>query len=323
MRSLRFITLVISIIFCSTVAMAQSQGDKLYNQGLQLQKTMTVASQNQAIAKFNKAKSIYDSAAKKSQCDQAIAVSRNIINNLKSGGGGKPGGGSTGGGNNAGTTQTKVTPTLDLSNTSFEIPMDYKMLNVKVMTNQSSWEVKAVPCSDGSSFVRAQKKGDNEIEIIANANMGSSSRTQKVIVTAGDLHKEITVVQNGIPVKLSKNKDQLTFKAKGGTQKMDVSCNSTQKYEANSNANWYVSSKPDWVVITISESKSEGLVGGLLKKGKELINGKTEADNDSSMIKSTISVTAQTCTSASGRTGEIVIKSGDSSITIPVIQQGK
>ena len=90
----KFLSLLIAILFSTTLMFAQSSGDKLYNQGLQLQKTMTIQSQNQAISKFNSAKKLYDSAAKKAQCDQAISVSRNIIAKLGGGGGSpRPGGG--------------------------------------------------------------------------------------------------------------------------------------------------------------------------------------------------------------------------------------
>lgn len=69
---------------CSLAVVAQtSSGDKLYNQGLELQKTMTVQSQNAAIGKFTSAKKLYDSQTKKNQCDQAIAVSRRIIKTLQ------------------------------------------------------------------------------------------------------------------------------------------------------------------------------------------------------------------------------------------------
>ena len=66
----------------SNPIMAQNSGDRLYSQGLELQKKQTVQAQKSAIAKFQSAKKLYDSAAKKKQCDDAIAVSNNIIKTI-------------------------------------------------------------------------------------------------------------------------------------------------------------------------------------------------------------------------------------------------
>ena len=78
MKFSRLITLVCVFVLSASVMFAQSSGDKLYNQGLALQKTMTVAAQNQAISKFSSAKKLYDSKAKKAQCDQAISVRQSV-----------------------------------------------------------------------------------------------------------------------------------------------------------------------------------------------------------------------------------------------------
>ena len=66
----------------SNPIMAQNSGDRLYSQGLELQKRQTVQAQKSAIAKFQSAKKLYDSAAKKKQCDDAITVSNNIIKTI-------------------------------------------------------------------------------------------------------------------------------------------------------------------------------------------------------------------------------------------------
>lgn len=60
-------------------AMAQSECQSLYNQGINLQKKKTVASQNQAIAKFKAAKVCFDSQANKSKCDAQIAKCNKTI----------------------------------------------------------------------------------------------------------------------------------------------------------------------------------------------------------------------------------------------------
>ena len=60
---------------------AQTNADNLFLQGQNLQKTMTVASQNAAIKKFQAAKVLYTTASKKSMCDNQIAACNTNIRN--------------------------------------------------------------------------------------------------------------------------------------------------------------------------------------------------------------------------------------------------
>lgn len=62
---------------------AQSKGDALFAEGLELQKTMTVSSQNAAIRKFQSAKVVYTSSEKKKKCDSQIGVCNKNIKNIK------------------------------------------------------------------------------------------------------------------------------------------------------------------------------------------------------------------------------------------------
>lgn len=323
----KFLSLLIAIFFSTTLMFAQSSGDKLYNQGLQLQKTMTIQSQNQAISKFNSAKKLYDSKAKKDQCDHAISVSRNIIANLKSGGGGgSPRGGGKPGGQTTKQEEVKVTPKLDVSNSQFDVDLSSKKLTVNVNTNQSEWSVSTVSASDGSSFLTVKKTGDSTFDITVPQNYSAESREQKVMVTAGDLTRYVTVAQTGRHVDIDVNKKTLKFKEKGGDQKIDVSCNSDVSYEDNFNENWYVESKPAWIIVTINEKREKGFFSKMLDKGEELIKGKK--NEDASMIKSGITVTCShlqpgTAEAFTGRKGNIVLRSGDSTVTIYVTQLGK
>ena len=325
MKFLRALTLFVGIIFSTVAICAQSSGDKLYNQGLALQKTMTVAAQNQAISKFNSAKKLYDSAAKKAQCDQAISVSRNIISSLKGGGGRTSNGRGT---KDQTTTQEPVTPTLEISNSEFNIDLESRVLNVTVSSNQSDWTVSPVACSDGSSFLRANKLGDNGFEIIVPENETYESRTQNVIVSAGGLKREVSITQTGLRVNIEVSKQLLTFKKKGQSQKIDVLCNSDVEYEENDGANWYVESKPDWIVVTINEKRESGLwakvkdTGSKLKeKSETIVNGKTKSQLDNTLKKVTVSVTADPNSGGSERVGDVVIRSGDSTVAIHVTQQ--
>ena len=73
-------TMMLLVYHLSLVtAVAQSECQSLYNQGINLQKKKTVASQNQAIAKFKAAKVCYDSQANKSKCDAQIAKCNKTI----------------------------------------------------------------------------------------------------------------------------------------------------------------------------------------------------------------------------------------------------
>jgi hypothetical protein len=77
---------ILVLFFSCAVFMVQAQSsscDKLFASGVKLQQTMTIASQNQAITFFEKAKACYDSQAKKDLCDQQIIACRNIIKQLR------------------------------------------------------------------------------------------------------------------------------------------------------------------------------------------------------------------------------------------------
>lgn len=326
MKFSRLITLVCVFVLSASVMFAQSSGDKLYNQGLALQKTMTVAAQNQAISKFSSAKKLYDSKAKKAQCDQAISVSRNIIASLKKGGS-RSGGSPYGNTGNAQKHEASV-PSLNVSNSEFNIDLEPRSLSVTVNTNQDAWEVIPVSCEDGSSFLKANKLGNTGFEIIVPQNMSTESRTQKVLVTSGDLRREVTVIQSGRHVLIDANKKILKFKEKGGDQKIEISCNSDHRYEDNSNENWYVESKPAWVLVTINEKREKGFFAKLKDKGEEIVKGKNKNDDDVMMIKSPITISAEhlipgTAEAFTGRKGDVVIRSGDSTVSIHVTQLGK
>lgn len=319
MKPQRIFTLLCTILLCASIAMAQSSGDKLYNQGLQLQKTMTVTAQNQAIAKFKSAKKLYDSAAKKSQCDQAIQVSQGIIKQLKSGGGSGKGSGSSR--QQAQETVVVVEPTLEISPAVFDLPRESKTVQVTVSTNQEDWEVS--PVNDGTQLFAQATKGDDRISIYVMPNNTYEKRTQKFHVTTGSLIREITITQSGKYVQLSGSEGILKFKLSGNKKKVEISCNSTQQYPENANENWYIASKPDWIVVTINQKKG-GLLGKIKDKANQLVGG-TDQETDASIKKTSITIEAKPIMKGSyeantGRQGEVVIQSGESTFTIYVTQ---
>lgn len=327
MKALRAITLMLAMILCTTAAMAQSAADKLYNQGLQAQKTMTIASQNNAIAKFKKAKAMYDSASKKAQCDQAISVSNNIIAQLKGGGGG--GGRNSGGGGNTQTVEEKKEdPTLTLSNTSFEFPMDFKKQTITVNTNQDDWSIYPIASSTGApDFVLVEKTGTNTAELTIRANTTHMTRTQEVGVTAGPLTEKITITQTGRPVFLSVNESAIKFKWKGGDKKLEIVSNSEEEYSQNNGLNWYIAEKPDWVEVSVNQGGGGGMFGGLINKGRDavngLLNGKSADNSDSAMVKTSIKIICDQYSGSSTRKGSLTIVSGNSSTTLVITQDPK
>ena len=76
------LTTTILLAICGQAAAQSSRGDKLFLEGQTLQKTMTVASQNKAITKFQQAKVAYTSQDKKSMCDNQIESCRANIRRI-------------------------------------------------------------------------------------------------------------------------------------------------------------------------------------------------------------------------------------------------
>lgn len=185
MKYLRLITLLSALILCTSIVFAQSSGDRLYNQGLQLQKTMTISAQNQAIAKFKAAKKLYDSAVKKSQCDQAIIVSQGIIKKLTPTPTPTP----------TPTKKPRIAPTLDISPAWFNLSQESQTVQVLVASNQEDWSV--FPVNEGTEHFAYATRNGNYIDIYVPANNSYQQRSQKFLVTVGDIYKEIQINQSG------------------------------------------------------------------------------------------------------------------------------
>lgn len=82
MRSIKCL-FVIFFTIISISTFAQTKADKLFSEGINLQKTMTMSSQEAAIKKFSAAKIIYNVSDKKQNCVKQIAVCKKNINKLK------------------------------------------------------------------------------------------------------------------------------------------------------------------------------------------------------------------------------------------------
>lgn len=316
----RFVALALAMAVCVFAANAQSSGDKLYNQGLKLQKTMTVAAQNQAIAKFQSAKKLYDSQAKKAQCDNAISVSRNIISSLKSSPNPKPRNNYGGGTPRQEAQPEKPKATLSLSNTIFNLGQAGDSMEVIVTTNQPEWSVDAVTNSDGSGFVEVQKVDENTFRVEVPFNGESAPRTQYVQVSAGDASERLTVSQAGREIVLKADKTAVEAKKKGDKKKITVSCNSGEKYADNYNQNWHVLQCPEWITVAPKEQKNN-----LLSKAKKW--GKDQAEKygfaegeDDSIVQIEVELIIDPISSGSSRKGEVILESGYKQFKISVNQ---
>lgn len=85
MKLVRYMKVVLcTLMLCFTVsAAAQSNADKLFMEGQELMKTMTVDKQQQAIKKFTAAKIAYTPAEKKKMCDNQISICNKNIQTIR------------------------------------------------------------------------------------------------------------------------------------------------------------------------------------------------------------------------------------------------
>lgn len=310
---LRIILICAMIGFVSAVT-AQTSGDKLYSQGLSLQKQQNINSQKTAISKFQSAKKLYDSAAKKKQCDDAIAVSYNIIKTISS----RPGSISS---KNERNVDLK-TSFLELSNEKLQIDSEYHSITINITTTESEWSVTPIANEDGVAFVSVNRNQEEKnFEIICGANNSTQNRSQTVEVRAGDLKKNLIVVQGGKPTILTVEKTVVEFSSKGGSKSIEIYSNSDTAVEENNYRNWKVISKPDWINVIGEEFKEKGFLGKLGDKAKGLVSKNSANANDSSVVKSVMKiVVASKPKNEESRSGEIIISSENQQATI-IIQQ--
>lgn len=311
---LRLLVVCVLIGFSSPI-IAQTSGDKLYSQGLELQKKQTVQSQKAAITKFQSAKKLYDSAAKKKQCDDAITVSNNIIKNL-----------SSNKGQRAATSNSQSTilkaSVLELSNEKLLLDCERRSVTVNITTTETEWSITPIANSDGGAFVSVnQHPEEKNFEIVCSANNSTKQRSQTIEVRAGDLKKTLTIEQSGKPTILSVEKTVVEFSSKGGSKSIEVYSNSDSLEEDNNNRNWKIVSKPDWVNVIGEEYKEKGFLGRLGDTAKGLVKKNSASADDPSVVISIMKlVVASKQKNDPSRSGEIVISSENQQATI-IVQQ--
>lgn len=186
--------LVFVLMLCVPAGMvAQSNGDKLFMEGQQLQQVQTIASQNAAIKKFRAAKVVYTTAEKKKICDNQIAICNNNIRAIRAK--------SSSGSGSQNTTQSGTTVTskkethknveLSLSETRLDFkskPKEGATQSVEVECNYDDWEIASNP--EWVTVYLSEKKFTVEAE----ENTEEEDRSGVIVVKCGD--KEVNLVVN-------------------------------------------------------------------------------------------------------------------------------
>lgn len=309
------------LLMAATTVSAQSNGDKLFMEGQALQQKQTIASQNQAIKKFEAAKVVYTSADKKKMCDNQIAICNNNISSLKRV--------SSKGGKEKKQTVTVQETKLALSKNFILFDGDKKgVYSIAVTAPSIDWSFKSSDGVEGEeNFVKATRSSDaKSIDIEVEANPSTLERHQSFVVTYESTTDTLLVSQSGKEVTLSTSSNLVEFKLKGGSKSIELYTNSDSIITSNNGLTWYVESKPEWIETSVEVNKEKSVVGKGLSALKGLVSSTakaaTAADVKTSIVKIVaISLPKSDPSYSTGRRGEIVFASQNKTYKITVIQQ--
>lgn len=307
------------MLMLSSAVFAQSNGDKLFMEGQQLQQTQTVNAQNQAIKKFQAAKVVYTTADKKKMCDNQISICQSNIASIKKGGGRKV----------APATTKAETVKFSLSQNSVEFDGDEKgELKIAVISPTMDWTFNLATGIEGEqSFAKVSRSNDaKSITIEVDANPTTLDRFQSFKVAYGEESQTVSVVQHGKTVTLSTNTNLVEFKSKGGNKTIELYTNSDSIISSNNGLTWYVLSKPEWVEISVDVAKEKSTIGKGLNALKGLVTSTATAATAEDVKPLNVKIVALPLLKGSseaqtGRKGEIVFASQDKTYKINVIQQ--
>ena len=312
----------ILLLMVATTVSAQSNGDKLFMEGQTLQQKQTIASQNQAIKKFEAAKVVYASADKKKMCDNQIAICNNNISSLKRA--------STKGSKEKKQAETAVQEVkLSLSKNFILFDGDKKgVYSIAVTAPSIEWSFKSSEGIEGEeNYVKATRSSDaKSIDIEVEANPSTLERHQSFIVSYESTTDTLLVSQSGKEVMLSTSSNLVEFKLKGGSKSIELYTNSDSIITSNNGLTWYVESKPEWIETSVEVSKEKSAVGKGLSALKGLVSSKAKAATAADVKNSIVKIVALALPKSdpsysSGRKGEIVFASQDKTYKITVIQQ--
>lgn len=315
--------LTLAMLFVTSALFAQATADKLFLEGQELQKVMTVKSQNAAINKFKAAKANYKVEEKKKMCDNQIGICNQNINSIRNGGSK-----SNSSGNKVPTT-TPAAVQFSITPNSLLFDGDESgSAQIAVTAPSTEWNFTSETGANGTqSFATIRKSGDAKtLNVETSRNPTTLNREQIINVNYGDKSHALTILQKGKTVTLSTDKNIVEFKLKGGSKKIELYTNSDSIIAENNNLTWYVESKPDWVEVHGSQQKTKGLLGSVIKIGKDAITGTStdaeKVDTKTSDIKIQVMGVANSSPEyQTGRKGEIVFASQDVRYKVTIVQQ--
>ena len=317
---LRSIVIILVLMVAHTIS-AQSNGDKLFMEGQALQQKQTIASQNQAIKKFEAAKVVYTTADKKKMCDNQITICNNNISSLKKV--------TSKGAKDRKQTVAVQEVKLALSQNRLYFDGDKKGTSSIAVTAPSiDWSFKFSEGIEGEeNFAKANRSSDaKSIDIEVEANPYTIERHQSLVVTYENTADTLLISQSGKDVTLSTNSNLLEFKLKGGNKTVELYTNSDSIISSNNGLTWYVDSKPEWIETSVEVKKEKSVVGKGLSALKGLVSSTAKAATEADVKTSIVKIIARPLPKSdpsysSGRRGEIIFVSQDRTYKITVIQQ--
>ena len=313
---------------------AQTNGDKLFMQGQTLQRTQTVAAQNQAIKKFRAAKIVYATSEKKKMCDNQISICNSNIASLKR----AP----------APTSRSRSTSSRSKSNAPSTVSVEKESpfvvgdedvsftgdkaatYNVAVIAPNNDWDFNVSSGLDGEDDFAKVKRGDDgeSLDINVPANPKTLPRHQTMRVSASGQTKTVNISQEGKPVTLSSSDNLLEFKSKGGNKTIEIYTNSDSVISDNNNITWYIESKPEWVETNVEVRKEKSIFGKGLNAIKGLVKATATAANAEDVKTYNVKITVRGLHKTdeafkTGRKGDIILASQNKRYTIGVRQEGE
>ena len=309
------------MLMITMMCFAQSNGDKLFMEGQALQQKQTIASQNQAIKKFEAAKVVYTSSDKKKMCDNQIAICNSNISSLRK----------SVAKSDKEEKQVVAHPEVILALSKNSILFDGNKngsSNISVTAPSTDWIFKSSEGIEGEeNYVKATRSSDaKSIDIEVEANPTTLERHQSFVVSYENAADTLLISQSGKEVTLSTNTNLVEFKLKGGSKSVELYTNSDSIITSNNGLPWFVESKPEWIETSVEVNKELSVVGKGLSALKGLVSSTAKVAFAEDVKTYVVKIVALTLPKndpsySSGRKGEIVFASQDKMYKITVIQQ--
>lgn len=231
-RFLKLLMIIVIMTISPLVSSAQSASE-YYNTGLSLMKKKDFSG---AIASFKASMAVNKSASNVKQCNDKIKQCNRLMRNSTN--------------SQSETSQVKK---LTISNPSLWFKAQ--------ATDTQSAEIESVPFSTEwtanvpaeVTWIELSKSMDGkELNVRCRPNEQTTVRYAEIVVTLNNLVRKIDVRQQGKPVALSASSSFANFKLKGGTDIIDINCNSDTTYAGK--RNWTIKKKPDWIKAEMTET---------------------------------------------------------------------